>query len=1069
MCRPRAKGRVTATSIALTIFLFLATLRGAVAAAGSLSIVVGVRDASSGAGVPHVHVTLESDSRTYDGFTDKTGYLRFSGIVPDGYVVMLEQQDYDFGLASFIHLTSNGARYAFFGKRTTLRQIGNVLSQAHTASVAARSRSEDQIGSQLSGSVLGNPYNVPNLTIGAGGSLQVGGQGQTTTTTTIGGAPFFPSGFRIPAALLQSDIFSSASTSAIAAGAPGGILALEPFEPTLDWQALVLERPSSYGGNEFAVRARGTEGSLGISFSHAEDVDASPLNDTTFVDTRGMSYTHDVASVTSGDLLTLRLPVSSDSVLRFTAGNTLLFTPATCSLSEGAIPCAYGPSAEQRDSLEFGTLSDEVILNRATIKSQVFASRSNFSTNDGTQFALGMSDGANDLIQTSVIGTQLSSQVLISNGRYASLSVQATRDTSVLEGAIGLPNAVVPASSTSLLSSTLDVPIVASRRTKMNAKIGYENEDALSRVSFGANGSYAIDNQQRLNISGTSGLLGTPAFGSSIAATPIADLEFDCAGHALGFGSSTASGPPIVDRAQVEYSYARGPITASLAYDSIVDSNYAITGAIVPDADAGLYPASYFSEAAAAAGTLCGTPQPIVATKLYLSGTIQVPKMIENRLTADFSTSFGPRLSFRGYYTLDQARPFGLAPQSVAINVRNGSQIPYVPFYLGNASLAYALSGASSLIAQATAFGGMNQYSKAAFASVDFGAKITVERGDLLAVVRNVGNVAAPLFERFSPFPFLPQPYPARSYSLTYRLPIGNSFVDRNQLLNPPVASTDTNTVIFEPIAFEGANHADFLAPNTEASQCGPESRARALEILSDIRKYIAIVQQSGTTGATEVSMDGIRFDRMSSAAGYTIRITFPNSFRAIAPIMRCGRLHEGDVNEAEKLGIYIPDARTRYSDGVFTLYYAPQAGLYFPPEAIDQTYADLPSTSAPRFPSGIPIERVTIDERSCPSSYRGVVGDILKDLRRTIPEAYGGPDTSTSGSDFSIGRHPARGGPWLEIAFRDGDLVNAVASCLRVPVANDEQLRRVGLGGSDSLQSINYASSVGFYRLVNF
>jgi hypothetical protein len=680
-----------------------------------------------------------------------------------------------------------------------------------------------------------------------------------------------------------------------------------------------------------------------------------------------------------------------------------------------------------------------------------------------------MPAGSDDLIQTSVVGAQLLSQVLISNGRYASLSVQATRDTSVLEGSSSLPSAIVPASSTSLLSSSLDVPIVATRRTKLNAKLGYENEDAFGRVLFGLDGSFAIDNQQRLSISGTSGLLGTPTFGSSSAPTPIANLEFDCAGHALGFGSSTASGPPIVDRAQAEYAYSRGSISASLAFASIVDSNYAVTGAIMPDSDANVFPPSYFAEAAAAAGTICGTPQPIVADKLYLNGTIRASKMVENRITADFSTSFGRRLSLRGYYTLDQARPFGLTPPNVAVNVRNGSQIPDVPFSLGNASLAYALSSVSSLVAQATAFGGMNPYSKAAFTSVDLGAKISVERGDLLAVVRNVGNAAAPLFERFSPFPFLPQAYPARSYSLTYRLPIGNSFVDRNQLLNPPVASTDTNTVIFEPIAFEGANHADFLAPNTEASQCGPESRARALEILDDIRKYIAIVEQSGTTEAPAVSMDGIRFSRMSSALGYTIRITFPNSLRAIAPIMRCGRLHEGDVNEAEKLGIYIPDARTRYSDGVFTLYYAPQAGLYFAPEAIDQTYADLPSPSAPSFPSGIPIERVTIDERSCPSSYRSVVGDLLKDLRRAIPESYGGTNTSTGGSDFSIGRHPAKGGPWLEIAFRDGNLVNAVASCLRVPVAGDEQLRRVGLGGSDSLQSLNYASSVGFYRLINF
>jgi hypothetical protein len=1059
--------RFLLAGFAAIVFSLSLEASGAAQPVPTIAVVVIARDAATRAGIPHVHVQLESDTRSYDGFTDRSGAVTFSAIVPDGYVVQLRQSDYDFGKATLISMAHDRGAFTFDGKRTRLRQIGAVSARTQPAASSAR-QSDDSPAAELSGSVLGNPYALPGLNVGPTGALQIGAQGPSATTVTIDGAPVFPSGVPVPAGLFGGDLFSAAATTSGVPGAPGGALALSPFPPTLDWQGLYELRPSSYAGEQVLAQERGTTGNIGISMTHADSTSATPLNGTTFRDTSGLDYPHDTATVRSGDLVALRAPLGGDTVLTFNAGDTSLTTPIACTLIEGSTPCGFGPGATSQTTFTFATLSAEETFERSTLKGSVFASATTLATDEASARFLGLPIGFDDREEIAHLGASLSGTVLVGKSRIATFGVTATRDSSALTDPVTFDTLPIPLPANADVEAKLELPLVQGRRTSASVLGGFDNRNGTGKVWIGSTATYTIDAEQHLDLDLASGQLGSPTFGFPGVDSSVSAVQFDCAGHALTGGPIVPSGPSSNAHGRIGYTYARGHLSAQVGTQANVVRKYPVQNAIVPAAGLApaLFPANFFASVSAAAGTICGTPQPIAQPALDLLAGGEAATMVELRTTASLTIPLGVRGTFSANDTVDDARAFGLPPLFAgAINVRDGSQLPSVPAHQASATLAYAFSHATTLLADVNDFGATTVYSRHAFATADLGLRFTLPRGELVAAVQNLGNTAAPAFERFAPFPLLPQPYAPRTYSVAFRLPLGNSYVDRSALLNPP--ATSGNTVFFMPIEFEGAQHVDYFALNTTNTSCGPENRTRAKEILAALQTYVSHVEADRAAARTPqpATIDGVTFTPLPARIGYTIRLTLPSGLRNIAPILRCGRIHLGDVPTAQKLGIYYPDARTRYEDGFFTLYFAPQAGLYFPPQATDESSASLDRAPAPRFPTRIPIERAAIDEAACPSSYRGVVADLLADLRVVIPSYYGGPPAPARAYDFTIGAHPAKGGRWLEIAFRDFQLARAFAGCVGVPTATDQDLRDADLGGTNSFLSIDYAPAVGFYR----
>jgi len=596
--------------------------------------------------------------------------------------------------------------------------------------------------------------------------------------------------------------------------------------------------------------------------------------------------------------------------------------------------------------------------------------------------------------------------------------------------------------------------------------VGFTRSDGLAKAQIVAHARYAFDQRNSLDVDTKLNALGNPVYGSPVLA-PVNELQFDCSGRALAAGPAASALPPSVTATSIDYAYAATPFSARVQYEELTSRNAPVTGAIVPGSalPSDLFAAGFFGAANGAAGTICGTPQTLTPgfTAYTISGIAQTA--LEDRFSAQVGTKIGTRTNVTAAYGIDRARAFGftgLLPS--AINLTPGSQLPTIPRTRASLSIAYAASRAVSFESIVTEIGAGSQYSQRAFTSIDAGVNVKIGSGDLVLGAQNLGNAAAPTFERFAPFPFLAQPYAPRTFSVRYRLAFGNSYADRNAVLNPPISVNDSHTIIYSPKDFEDAGHPDFLTIDRTSPLCGPEFVARAQTMLAAIRAYAAYVEREHSAGRVPASQTAgdITFSVIPARIGYTIRMEFPHDGRRISPLLRCATTHMGDVTTAEKLGIYTPDARTRYENSIWVLYYAPQAGIYFAPNATDET--GVAPTFAP-FPSRVPIERATIDEHTCPATYRAAVGDVLAELQAAIPSYYGGRAPSTPPRDFRIGAHPAKGGTWLEIAFDDPYLVNAVASCLDARYATQKQLADDGLGATTSFKSINYAPSVGLYR----
>ncbi len=1030
----------------------------------TVTITILTRDDVTRAGIAHAHVQLESDGRRYEGFTDGGGTARFPAIVPDRYIVELERSDYFFGEARLVTIGQGGGQFAFDGKRTKLRRIGNVAARAKTPARGTATSAEP--AADISGSLLGNPYAIPDLGIGSNGALRIGAQDSSTTTATIDGAPIFPSGAPIPAGLLGGDFFGSGSVVPSAAGAPGGALALSTFDPVLDWQGFIEARPSSYGGDTWGVRERGTTGTIGISFTHAvQDTATSARNDAFYADTSGRAYDHDFLTTVSGDALKLRAPLSEDAFVTFSAGDLTFVTPQTCSVIEGTLPCGSGPDDRVTETTTYGILEHDATLGHASLTTQLFASNTTDGVDDAGALFLGTPIGFADSIVTRRIGLRESSTFAVSRTHDATLSVVATRDVSNVNQQLVTPVQPIPPAATSALSAVLNVPLLTLKHVSADAGAGFDSSDGLAKVETDAHAAYAFDNRNSVSVRTQANALGSPVYGSP-AVAPVNALQFDCTGRALGTGPLASALPPSVSSASLAYTYNAAPFEASLTYREVTSRNAPVQ-AIVPGTSlaSDLFAPGFFGAAAGAGGTICGTPQAIApATTAFQISSIAQTKL-EDRVTAQVGSKIGSRTKIDVSYVIDRARAFGFADQlRSAINLTPGSQLPTIPRTQANASIDYAASHDVSFEANANAFGAGSQYERTAFASIDAGVHVKIGSGDLVLAAQNIGNAAAPTFERFAPFPFLPQPFATRTYSVRYRLPFGNSFADRAAVLNPPIQANDSRTVMYIQNDFEGADHPDFLGVDSSSPLCGPELVPRAKAILGDLRAYAAYVETERAAGRVPAAqtVDGIVFSVVPARVGDTIRLAFPHDGRRVSPLFRCGRIHSGDVSTAQKLGIYTPDARTRYENSIWVVYYAPQAGLYFAPDAVDET--GVPPHFAP-FPSRVPVERTTIDDRTCPATDRRAVTDVLTELQAAIPAYYGGKPPASPPHDFRIGAHPAKGGTWLEIAFDDPYLANAVGSCLDTRYATAPQLEAEGLGATTNFMSIDYAPAVGFYR----
>ena len=1039
------------------------------AAAAAIEVRVTVVDSVTQRPIPRVHVQLLSDPRRYEGFTDARGVVRFVAVVAGPYGIRAEADGYRFAPGGDV-TAAGGALQTFTvtGERTKLTRIGSVGTRAPAAPNGAQRAVDTDPSAVLAGGAGPAIPSITGIAAAPDGSLLIHGHDGGTTASLVNGAPVIPSTTKNQLGLLGSDIFSSASLGAGAIpGAPNGTLDARTYDPTIDWTGIVQERAASFGATASTVQQRGTAGRVGVSITHADAELVKPLDGRFFADTSGLAYTHRENAVSGGDAFTARYGFDANHVALVDLVDQRLTTPAECDVLSGPLPCGYGPGNVTRLRTTYAMLRDTLNLDRVTADVRLFASRSENAQLFGDERSAGMPIGYTNDAVTSRRGYVANIGVLYGRARVANVRVSSYRDVTQAGGSF-VTSAFPPPVAANVSSVSVDLPLVSSRAFTLSAAAGHDNSAGIGHGTFDVRSSYQVTKRDVATASFGSGHLGVTLPSFAILGDPV-NLTVDCAdGTALGDGPLFAGRPAATTQAKagVRHTGAR----VSLAIDAYRDeTRNDSVDAIVPGTalPASLFSPSYLVAASQTAAARCGAATALTPANTFYRVAAPVERTVHDGVdaSADFAIGSALKLSLR--YSLSRARAFGSGfPFSAASGLEPGSQIPMIPLHQSGAQAAYALSRSLSLLGTVNAFGAGNTYRTRAFADVDAGARFATFAGDLTVAVQNVTNADGGPFARFEPFPYLATPFAPRTYSVRYRFAVGRQGIDRAVALSQPFSMQ--GAFAFEEHDFEAKPpHGDWLAPDTESPLCGPEQLPEARRYEDAIRAYDAGVRAAlqadpnvhtlppSTFGAVELSF-------VRSARGYAIRLhLLAGQGRRINPFTRCTRIHDGSYDDALRLLLYVPSWQEREAAG-FSLYYAPQAGVYAAPQGVDETSAGEHEFRT-GLPARAPADPFAVNPASCPATFRPAVEDALRSLKWYVTAVYAG-QRATAPDGMRIVQHAGKAEPWLEIRAEDATFGNALATCLDMPWITPKDLATRGVGGAN-YPSFSYAPSIGFYR----
>ncbi len=910
---------------------------------------------------------------------------------------------------------------------------------------------------------------LPNLT-GIGkdpsGFLTINGEGAQTTTATVDGAPIFPTGSPMQLGLLSPDIFGSASVSQDGtAGAPDGTLALQTFDPTIDWQGVVRNRPSSYGGDSLSLQERGTSGRVGLSGSYSSSSDGDPIDGAYFADASGLYYQHHTNAKSQGLSFTGRYGLSSNNVVFLDAGALATNDPYTCDVLFGTLPCGYGPGNGTNQGVNFLQLRNTFELERLSLETHVFASQDTIGSDFSNILVGGLSFGTESSIAIHRVGAIAKLGLLLPDNRVVQLDYTQTRDSAVLGGDYLQSGVALPPSVTNAAQFAVKYPLITRRRINVTPQAGIDSASGAAAGTYGVHASYQLDARNALDVQVQTGGIGSAPYQIPLAAPPYT-LQFDC-GHtrAVGAGPLAASSGVSTTQMRVGWKYATRHFSASVnAYRNLLKDpsiDATVRAASLP---LGTFPNGYFTQASTLASTVCGSPQVLDSANVFTS--VGGTAMLETNDGVNASTTFnlGEKAVVDLSYSLNRLRAFGSgALFGSDSTVTAGVQMPGIPIHRMAADLRYALDAKTSLLGVWQFTGANNLASTAAFSTFDAAIRKRLAVGDMILAVQNATNANAGTFLPLQRFPFVSQPLAPRTWSLAYRLPLGDYNVDKTQYLSAalPIGST----FFFIPVPFTRET-SHWLAPATDRPFCGPESIQAAAQYLHFISEYREAIVAARTHAPNMQSFPGRSMKGMSlgylatAQGGYEIRITLDPSQRlAVQPFMECAMLHFGTYDQATRLQLYTPGWKSRARSSWRVLYYAPQAGLYLAPDAIDETRAAVSSSPNHEEAHG----KFSLNEQSCPETYRSAITIELAQLKSYIEGYYRG-ENPLEPTDFHIVAHKAKGGAWLEILSGDRHFGSALARCVGASDLSARQLSKLDLAGAFP-PSLNYAPKLGFYE----
>ena len=1055
-------GRSLTRVAVLAVLLLGGLAHPARAQTAPASVHVVVTEAASGAPLPFARVFVIGP-RNRSALTGADGAAVIEDLPPGQYAISL-------GTRGFVPLTVRdvaveaGRTIAVAAKlqKAGLTTIGSVAVRS-SAGVTIGSVTRDGDEAAVSQNVLDAlrlGSGVSSLPASSGGFVSVDGHAPGDTGIAIDGVPIAPPGSPLSTSVLAPSLFAGLSVDRDTANGSSSMLDFRTADPTIGWQSSLRETVSS-SRQSSSLTVRGSAGFAGISFSHAVDVLAGPLQGLVYGDQSGSVYPHTDRVTSTGDAAKFRLPAFGQ-VFTLSAVRIATTSARACERFSAPLPCGYGPRNSDTTALSTYQIRDTAVVGATSLSAAVFeaAQRERYDfagrTVQGVRFPV---DAAFDLPTS---GFQWTIEAPAGRKHDVSLSGYAVQGQARSAGGTAQPQQL--GEQFAYRTLTLADSVRLSKKLRGTFSLARQS-NSKAASTFGASVlTFDPGAKDRITLRYASGALSAPtAAFDGVSDAP--SLQFDCnAPASFGTGPQSGADKSTTTSARLSWLHRlRGDdqllVTAhrDVVYDGAVATT--ISAADVP----ALLPPGYAGQVDAIFRSACGTNASLAPARQYLSAGAIAPVLHYDGVSLAARLTVSPRLFVRPYSTFTSATERGAARYltSASSTVVPGAQLPGVPPYQGGVLAGLSLSRNAQLLVDANYTSSNNAQRLPANWTLNAAYGLRLAHGTLSLTAVNLTNAfpgpfatrdhAVALATRAGPsIPTVAAPNVPRTVLVRYAVTVGKQTSAPGQRADLDADSDAGEQPSFTLLPFDTAVPGGAFVVQTTAESCGPERVSAAKKALALVEQYAAAPPASG-----DLERDGLRLTLRRSARSYSVLIG--GSPKLTNALFACAAIHGGGrPDAAAALGLYV---MTRADAGRYDLAYSPQTGFYVTDvvadaEPIRITYLALPD-SAPADPFALrpPSE--------CPAQVRAAATALLQRLSAAAAAGDGTP--LQAASPWIASRHGAGASSWLEASLPDPAMFDAVVRCAYVHAGNADALRARGFG-APGRTALGYAPALGLY-----
>ncbi|MBV9333637.1 MAG: TonB-dependent receptor [Candidatus Eremiobacteraeota bacterium] len=1088
----------------------IVTLR-ATAQGESGEIDIVVVDATTKQPLELARVLLDGPVITSE-LTGKNGKVTFTD-VPDGiYHARIVKRGYA-SLSSAPFEVLDGrvvtVNFALALETNGLKVIGQVTARA-SATISSTSIDQNSPQRRLSNDLADAINKLSGVTVSTSSddsdatqTISLEGHDASQTQLTLDGIPLNAPGSTGNLGGFATDLFQGASVHmGPSLGGLGGSVNFSTLQPTLSWITQVQASVGTIGRYNYSIAETGSAGKLGLAVQTVSRLNPSWVDGESYLDASGLDYVHDGDSTISGNLLSARYEFGDNNTLSGMFMNSTRNTNIVCLRYNGepatTLPCGYGPNNTDDTNVQMYSLSDTALLGATQLQTSVFSLDSTGLMNQLARYVNGLPSPTGFSSDTRSTGYVVNA-TLPAQQRHT-IAIQAYGTSSQFTTTPLIPQAAQYYSGSETTQYNVlqaSDTIHSSDKLTLLGSAGLSTATGNSGISELATAGATWRPTARDTYAASFTLGGAAATqGRLQILTDPASLRFDCVGK-VAFGSAPGQSPTNSSSNSLRVSYTHqlhgGNVSLTL-YRQVqngvllpVDVNGYILNQL------GQLPYGYLQQVQAIYNSPagCNAPPntPFAAQQLYFTTPVSGVRRLYQGAALTGYVTFG-NLVVQGFYNLTGAQANSGTylfdnPWSITIP---GQQLPNVPLQRAGVVLDYkAPHSMLEWLADAQHVGGNNPNNLPPYTTFDAGVTAQLTRGTLTLAATNVTNAYSGIFA--SPANAVPyttaggfaianiaRPLTPRTYSLTYSARFGEGVSSQTGTAfqprgtggrglfggdqAPPGAPPGSGGAggrgfqsLFSPLP--QTPPADPFAVGANAATCTAENAAKAQQLASEVKAYVAQIESAHTPAGYPATMPApalsdatITYHGMGTT--YALAIT-PKGTGMLRALAGCLSLHIARADDVTQRKLYAPSSSLFF---VPQLNFMPAVGLYF---VARQQQAGQEAFRFYALPAAPPKDPFAIrTSTACTGQAENLATQALDELKNHF--ATGAPAPS-----FTIVSNTAKAGAWYELDPGDVTLVPALIQCGRVAAATADQLTQRGFDGK-TIPALNYAPALGLY-----